>query len=37
MTEEEYQAHWEKIYRGKELVDDWEELKLLGSDALLYC
>ena len=36
MTEEE-QARQEAIYRGRELVDDWEDLKLLGSDALLYC
>ena len=37
MSEEEYQARREAIYRGKELVDDWEALKLLGDDVSLYC
>jgi hypothetical protein len=37
MTEDEYLARQAAIYRGRELVDDWEDLQLLGSDALLYC
>ena len=37
MTDEEYLVRQEAIYRGRDLVDDWEELKLLGESAEMYC
>jgi hypothetical protein len=37
MTEDEYLARQEAIYRGRELVDDWEELRAMGPEASRYC
>jgi len=37
MTEEEYQAHRDMLIRSRALVDDWAELKAMGSDAERYC
>jgi hypothetical protein len=36
LTEEEI-ARQEAIYRGRELVDEWQALKLLGEAAEQYC
>jgi hypothetical protein len=37
MTSEEYEAYRAMIARSKALVDEWEELQLLGEDAERYC
>ena len=37
MTDEEYQDWQDMIRRGRALLDDWAELKVMGPEAERYC
>jgi hypothetical protein len=37
MTDEEFRQRGEKMVRSRALLDEWQDLREMGSDAERYC